>query len=211
MLSETDIQINVRANIDKNNARFFHSFQDHLLNSKFKGRNIFIYPSIVYDFDDISSCQSSSGCLLNKNDYSKFLVEQFYVKKNINLNYFPSAPDIECMAKHINAFLIGADGDIYKCWVDIGNKGKRIGNINDPSIKNYDILAQYMVEMDVFEDSKCRECILLPSCLGGCPNERIKSATNEDIDYCSPMVNNLKSFLEIQYLIDSNNQSKINK
>jgi len=202
VLKETNINVVIRVNIDKKNSDYYYSFQKYLLN-EFNSEKLFIYPAMIHNFEDNKSCLVTTGCLLDKNEYSKFLIEQFNKNKNINLNYFPSPPDIECMAKHINAFLIGADGDIYKCWLDIGNKNKRIGNINDATIKNYNVLSMYMVEMDVFEDEKCSNCILLPSCVGGCPNERIAAKVNKHIDYCSPMIKDLESFLKIQYKIET--------
>lgn len=206
LINNSNTQLQIRVNLDKENSSEFYKLQEYLYN-RYNNRNIFVYPALIQNFENNSSCKSAKSCLFNKDEYNHFLLDQFHTHKNTKINFFPSPPDLECMAKHLNAFIIGADGNIYKCWLDIGNNSKSIGNINNTTC-NYDLLAKYMVDFDVFEDEKCKNCVLLPSCGGGCAYERLKHKYEDsETDYCSPMLKNLDDFLKIQYLIDTQKES----
>lgn len=68
--------------------------------------------------------------------------------------------------------------DLYKCWNDIGEISKAVGNINfgENSLQSTKLISEYS-SCDFFEDPKCKECKLLPVCMGGCPHSRVEGKT----------------------------------
>ena len=68
---------------------------------------------------------------------------------------FPRSERYECAISNRNALVIGPEGELYKCWNDVGNKSKIIGNI-DGKITNEALLPRYLVAADPFEDPKCK-------------------------------------------------------
>ena len=87
----------------------------------------------------------------------------------------------------INAFVIDSDGNIYKCWDDIGIYERSVGSLMDKEKKKSLALMQYMM-YDPTQDSECKECKILPICMGGCHACRIQG--NDRCDY-------LKDYLEV--------------
>ena len=75
------------------------------------------------------------------------------------------------MADSIFEIIIGPDGEIYKCWSDIGMKGRIVGNINQFITYTNQEFIGYNNFM-VWEEEKCGGCKFLPICMGGCPRER---------------------------------------
>lgn len=47
------------------------------------------------------------------------------------MTYYPKLINNFCGADSVNSFVIDAEGDIYKCWSDIGVKEHSIDNINN--------------------------------------------------------------------------------
>ncbi|MDU5925118.1 MAG: SPASM domain-containing protein, partial [Finegoldia magna] len=77
-----------------------------------------------------------------------------------------------CGADAVNSLVINSNGDLYKCWSDIGFVDRKIGNINDNFSGNTSMYYDYML-YDPTEDEECKKCKLLPICMGGCPYQRV--------------------------------------
>jgi uncharacterized protein len=61
---------------------------------------------------------------------------------------------------------VGSEGELYKCWASVGNRGEAIGHIRDHRTTN-DRLSKWL-GYDPFADTECSNCIALPVCMGGC-------------------------------------------
>ena len=71
-----------------------------------------------------------------------------------------------CTAVRVNELVVGARGELYKCWDSVGNKREVIGHLRswrDPNDR-----ALKWLRYDPFTDEGCRACIALPTCMGGC-------------------------------------------
>lgn len=125
-----------------------------------------------------------------ESDFYRLLLERGFRIENI-----PSPRSLSCMAQSINAFLIDPEGDIYRCLIFPGDKSKAIGNIRDEiNYLHANFLA--MFDFDPFTDRACRDCHLLPVCMGGCPSQRIYQGRSGE-DMCDSRKYNLKDMLEI--------------
>lgn len=81
-----------------------------------------------------------------------------------------------CYAAHSNAFVIGADGIIYKCTVEYKKEINQIGILTEDGVMhlNKDRLA-FWITKPVFkgEYEKCHKCFFMPACMGVyCPINR---------------------------------------
>lgn len=73
-----------------------------------------------------------------------------------------------CTATHPNAHIIGPEGEIYRCWNDVSDKTKVVGNINSSEIQNQILYFRYLQSLAWYNDSECNSCSLLPICSGKC-------------------------------------------
>ena len=84
----------------------------------------------------------------------------------------PEYPHIAhtCGANRMNAFVLDPDGDMYKCWSEIGNKPARIGNIMDIDQRTRQERMHEIrwLTWEPFEYPDCLECKILPLCMGSC-------------------------------------------
>ncbi|AKB78491.1 arylsulfatase regulator [Methanosarcina horonobensis HB-1 = JCM 15518] len=136
LLKASDIETYIRVNVDRSNidnmSRLLEVLKDNNLS------DIFIYLGHVIPYT--AGCKSyESSCILTE-EFS-IINQTFY--KNLNLMGFEAGRESfyprfarACDANRTNAFVLDPDGDIYKCWTEIGNKTASIGKIGDLTRQN---------------------------------------------------------------------------
>jgi uncharacterized protein len=171
--------------------------------------NMQVIPAFV---EDIKSCKVSD-CLFDRKRRADFIME-IYKKYGLNYFYFyPSNDRYECAIRNPYCLTIGPQGEIYKCWNDVGRSDKVIAKL-DKSIKiNHRLNLRYLTGADPLDDPKCRSCFHFPTCGGGCPYLRIENEyNNENFDNCGYIKDNMKQFLELHYQYKiQQNQEDINQ
>jgi uncharacterized protein len=190
---EFPIHINLRINLDKNNVSEFPQIVKYI-KDRYPFKNVMITPAYVSG-EIGGSCQNP--CLFNRKEKAKFKLT--HLETDI-INYYPILQDYDCTARQINSYVVNADGGLYKCYNDIGNKEKEIANLNSKGI-NSELLTKYLMEEDPYNDQKCLECNIAPVCNGGCPYVRIfgKDA-NEKSESCHIMKDFEVEFLQAHIL-----------
>ncbi len=187
------VHIDLRVNINKQNytdfIELFHYFKQKYPTST----AINVYPGLIREetSDKCSMCHSSFK--------SRDLVELYSIFKEngINTALFPQKRHKGCMAHMLNAYIIGPEGEIYKCWNDVSNPDMVIGNINTIKLNGGARLIKFMTQAIPFNDV-CKECQVFPLCDGGCSYLRYRNLFNNgQFDICSPYkdLNSLKRAL----------------
>ncbi len=82
-----------------------------------------------------------------------------YLKKVSNV--------FECYAQNISTFIVDWDGNVLKCWKDLGNKNKSIYDLEKGLAINTEIEYEYLMT-DSYLMSKCKNCCMKNQCNGGC-------------------------------------------
>lgn len=188
---------NIRVSIDKNNIEDFLNLRTELL-SRFQGKKLFVYPGRV---DVLGGQDYDGGCCLDSDEWSDFTLELARCH-----GIFPAGrlhPRIKlggtCVALRHQSFVLGPEGELYKCWDDVGQPTMVLGSIHDPDTVTHPVLrAQYATGVDPYLDPECRTCAVLPICGGGCAHRRLlaKYHGRAGIEYCSPYKSRLRDYLE---------------
>lgn len=191
----SEIQLSIRVNIDAENKDDFVKIYD-----LFKQKNYprtYVSPAFV---DDISGCKVDDCVLFDPQSQARYLVE---MKKKYGLDFshfYPSFNRSECPVRNPNYLVIGPSGEIYKCWNDVGNSARIVGYLDEKKPANMKWLLRYLTGADPFEDEKCRSCLLLPVCSGGCPYSRLQNEyEGKSINTCGYFKDNMKEFLTLHY------------
>jgi len=187
----------IRVNVHEGNKDEFPLLCNYLTARWGKNKKYIIALQYV---DDRGGCKVK--CLKHR-ERIKYVTE---LHKNCEIDlsqFYPSFRLGGCSADHVNTFIIGTDGELYKCWVEVGQKDKVIGHINEPTL-NLSRLSEFIVGSDMFNDEKCVSCQLLPICDGGCELYRINSKVDgSPYDICPYAVEDipllLDTFYELRY------------
>lgn len=195
-----EVVVNVRVDIDKNNADEFFELNDYLKN-KISSSNLSLYPAYVAEYNN--SCGTAS-CMLNRIEQGEFALKNGN-KYPFEKYYYPQTAVSECTARCVNSYGIGPNGELYKCWCDVGREEKIIGNVKE-GIKNIELYTRYMTDADPLYDKECIDCPYLPICNGGCPFMKLKNKDGGNLDVCITQKDKLKEFFTLYYEKNEINQ-----
>ena len=197
-------KIHFRVNVDRQNRdNYFPIYR--ALHERFQGKRIDVYPGLVRSAAGVNP---DLDCHMGRFEASQLAVDMFKevlskadtVKPDDISRYYPQARFSGCTANMKNFYVIGPSGEIYKCWHDIGIEKMTLGTIFDEQLQNVEVVANYMVATDPFDDPECRQCSYLPVCTGGCPQLRYEKKFNKiDHDSCTKFRDRLPELLEIYY------------
>ncbi|MBI2839344.1 MAG: SPASM domain-containing protein [Acidobacteria bacterium] len=201
------IQIIIRINIDTNNADHALTFFDDLTSQPwFEKEKITAYFGHVRK--TTNSCKCSEEECLKCGDFWKHEAQlhNLLAAKGLGAHPYPTAAS-GCGATTLMSSTIGPRGEIYKCWNDCGDSTKIVGSLHEPSTLS-PLHLEYLTES--FEtDEECRECKVLPLCMGGCVDIRIKAKRGEaDSKDCSRWRYYLEDTLRKFYLQKMKEQAK---
>lgn len=162
----TETRFGIRMNISKLNGNEYANLYTALTNKWKSRKNISIYFAFVEDYG-----QCDVGCY---NSEEKILfIRDLRDKYHVNIrSFYPKNRLGVCIANSAYGYVVAPNGDLYKCWSDIGKTDRIIGSFIEKEKHNYSLLANYAVAYDKYEDPKCKECFLFPVCEGGCPGHR---------------------------------------
>lgn len=156
------------------------------------------------------SCKNIIGSCLDTKSFAKLSLyyQKLFEKYGFN-NFcfdYPKPTLSYCRKSHTTkSLIIGPGGELYSCWVEVGDKRAIIGNIFEEKYKNgvnFNELSYFL--WSPFDYKMCLNCKVLPICMGGCVH-CAKQTKNPD---CQMWKYNLKGVLFHKY---QKQKDKINK
>ena len=169
-LLSNGIDLVLRINVDRNNEAQVGALIEYL-SEVLVSKNVKITFGQVLAYTDIckgieSSCYENGEFACKVLDYYRLLEQCGFGEAN--KFPYPFAKLSYCCAEQLNSFVVDPDGDLYKCWNDVGNKDSSVGNLNDPVFDPSNYKCGAWLSRTLPE--KCRKCNILPICAGGCPH-----------------------------------------
>lgn len=181
-----ELNVSLRINIHKDNYRDFAILYSHYFNEKRNDR-LSIYPGIIR----VDSPDRRSFCHYCYNNDDLIELYECLEREGVNIDFMPRIHQKGCMMQRADAFIIGPEGELYKCWDDVSKPEKVVGSIMNDRLYNYDLLMRYMHECSPF-DEECRKCNVFPICSGGCSLLRYRNKfENGEFPVCTPLKNPL--------------------
>jgi uncharacterized protein len=186
----------VHFNIDDYNFDYYSETVAYWQN-RYKGSNVSIGKNFI---DRDKRGARDMACSFSRDREIEFYLDHYKNKGGNGLSYYPEKHHFGCIATKRNGFVIGAKGQVYKCWHDIGHDERVVGSIFlHPSKWNWTIISRYMTGVEPFDNPQCRECFLLPVC-EDCPHIWYKKKyLNQNVCMCARYKEKLSEFLEIHY------------
>ncbi len=194
------LRINVRINIDRDNVDSAYEVVELL---EQRG----ILPKVRVTFGQVKSsghaCSDVRDRCYDTKEFAHTLVQihSQLVSRGINRADYPrNLGGAACGALSEGYFVVSPTGFLFKCWEDLSVDARRsIGDLfslqpTPEQIQNLEVYRNW----DPFKLAGCRECEVLPICMGGCPLSGIeKSQTSTGV--CSTWKHNFEELLELAY------------
>lgn len=185
--------VTVRINVDSDNHHgldeLIQVFEDEGLKGKIE-----VYLGFVENNNECytkGNCMTKRGFSKSENEFLAKLYDRGITKYNPWLTKYPNLVSVQCIADSVNGLVISPSGDLYKCVCDIGFEDQKIGNIMKyEELTHNNTLFKYLL-YDPTEDDHCKNCKILPICMGGC----FKSREGSKDQRCSILKYNLKEYL----------------
>lgn len=160
VLNENKINVSLRVNIDKTNYKQYKKVVDFIKEENLV-ECIKPYPGIVTPINekyDVNDC-------ININDKDKLRIEFS------NMEY-PILKSNFCGADHVNTYIVNSYGYLLSCWDEVGINSKAFATLDENNIYNIENDRLSYMLYDPTEDEYCKDCKVLPLCMGGCPYQR---------------------------------------
>lgn len=191
------VRIMIRVNIDANNMDDYLMVYDYFVSKGIKC--VDVVPGFIVDREhDIPTCAFNNKQIVN------FMCTLFHNHHIKPISFFPSIMRNSCSARNINSLVIGPEGELYKCWEEVGRKEYVVGNLADTSY-NRELMLKYTTGIDQLDDNKCVDCGLLPICDGGCPRVRmLNKYEGRHLETCHLLKDGMDELLYCHYLSKNN-------
>lgn len=167
-------KVHVRVNVDKNNYSDYKQAVTDF--SVLKLDNIHVYPGMIRleNKEQTKSIEPAFG----RWEIAELIYQQL-INTNREKELFPKIVYTKnCAANRVNSYIIGPEGEIYKCWNDVSNPNMIVGYIDKSEITNPQLYYRYHSSCSCFNDPSCRECFYLPICNGKCSWYQLKNKYN---------------------------------
>ena len=191
------VTIDIRTNIDRRNTEDYHLFHD-VFKKLFPDKRLNLYPGFVSDL--LSTECVAPEYNISEGGYKAAFTIDLFNRYGIEIKSFlPKFMRHSCVASKYFAFVIGPEGEIYKCWRMVGNKDQEIGNVKTGQ---FDMVkfSRYITGADYIRDKRCLSCMFITLCGGGCPLSRMRNKyEGEHINHCCPEKTHMAQLMEMRY------------
>ena len=190
------VTIDIRSNIDRRNMDEYHKFYE-AFRKEIPDSRVTLYPGFVSDLLS-DECVSVEDNISEGGYKAQFALDIFH-RYGIEIKAFlPKFRRHSCVASKYFAFVIGPEGEIYKCWRMVGNKEQTLGNVR--SGLDLAKFSRYLVGADYTRDPKCLNCEFITLCGGGCPLVRLRNKEEGlTLNHCCPEKSHMEKLMEMRY------------
>lgn len=165
--------VTLRMTIDKNNAEYIPNLLHEIAASPLAGCvGLSFCRTIDYNYTP----EEISEQLYSETEFAdvEWKLIQYAHRLGLWSYHFPhAAPPGGCLRD--GDIVIGTDGEIYKCLDTVGNSQWITGHIVPSTSEKADVPEWYNQwhQWTPMKSEKCKECVLIPLCNGGCPHNAL--------------------------------------
>jgi uncharacterized protein len=168
------LDIKVRINVDRDNADTAVGALDALAGRRLQGTPVYFGHVKLYT----EACAGVASACLSDREFSELdlaLTRQALVR-GFGSFRFPH-PEIGgvCGADQRLCYVVAPDGLLFKCWAQASlGPEQSVGSVSDDGLgesmrQTQQKNLERFLAWDPLADTTCRECRVLPICMGGCP------------------------------------------
>jgi len=177
------VRVDVRLNLDRHNAGDLHPFVEKARSAGWFDRQ---FPAVLQparlsaysersafmrrtelppaEFDriraDLRRLVSGTGILIEESEAPDGV---------------PEPKSSVCAALATDSTVVGADGRLYRCGLQVGEVHRAVGRLGDHEVEGPD--RRFWTNFDPTKQPQCSHCSFLPVCWSGCPKKHLEGDT----------------------------------
>ena len=168
-------EVNIRHNVHEGNKSEMGELEEYIKElAEQSGNRLRYYPAPVFG-SEVADERGEQVGLLCSSDASVVGIKQEAQRFARGRGHYCGAHTIWCVG-------IDERGNLQKCWEAVDKPAISFGTAHDwnpanpfATASNPDNLTMYLNTACPIADDECRECVWLPTCVGGCPQKRLFS------------------------------------
>jgi len=175
-----EISIGIRINLDTTNAHRAEELVAILAGAGLAGRVTLALGKISNAVgNEASPLATYTKSCMTAPEFGAFEMAFNRVAESYGFGYpgTPGPVGTPCTAVRAGEIVAGSDGEMWKCWDDIGDADRSIGTVFDYRTSNEEL--QRWLAYHPVDDAQCSTCIALPVCMGGCVHHDFNSDDRE--------------------------------
>jgi len=149
-------QIIIRVNVGADNQNAAAEVREYLKENIPDAENITIY---------LSQLLSEDGSYLDEDVFA--CENDRFIENGDKMEDIDLRKSAFCMLNNPNAIVIDCKGDVFDCWEWLSEENV-VGKLQPGGKIKYNKRFYEHVFYDPTEDEKCKDCCVLPLCMGGC-------------------------------------------
>ncbi|MHB1683236.1 MAG: radical SAM protein [Bacilli bacterium] len=172
------LKISIRVNVDSENRESFTPLVKYLYEELELRDQVRVYPAMMRD-DGSETWGKAYSCM---SDYTadQVALHREAVQHGVRVLNYPQAMRLYCGASKPTFWVVSPTGDLHKCWNTINDPSRAVGNVNTQSV-DADGHDQWL-QWSPFQHEKCRQCSVMPLCMGGCPHHAFQQGGDPQCD-----------------------------
>ncbi len=193
-------EIQLRINVDRRNAMACLDVVEELQR---RGLERMVRPYLAQVTFDGAACGNVQEACYSSAEFARTEVEIYReaARRGLPLGRYPvRIPGAFCTADRALAWVVAPTGLLFKCWHEVTlAPGHSVGSLLDGQGPRQRAVEERWLAWDALEKRGCRDCDILPLCLGGCPLEALEHPERER-GSCERYRYNLDGILEVRRL-----------
>ncbi len=205
LLTQPKVAVGIRVNIDKTNAGNIEELLGYLEKNGILGK-VSLSFGVVSSFNQV--CKGVEENVLTLEEANKAIksgkVDEI-LKRSLNdcVRMLPQI--VGCVATARNSFIIGPEGELYKCSKTIGEAEELCGHIKDYDLSNGNFQKWFQFKSDMAKKAQCHGCSMFPLCQGSiCPYDYVTGKKNTYVCHGSEKHQRYLKTLEANYKREAN-------
>lgn len=171
--SQNKMAITLRLNTCKENVQDIRNLIWYICKEKgFKGT---LYMANIRNYDEFDTISQVEFEKVRADIISDMKADGLFERLYVNM---PKRRFVSCEACTNKEFVIGANGNLYRCVHLLDREGYESGNVHI----GYEVKEHDMIFFDGCLPLKCSNCKILPLCMGSCMCDREIDHINIDCD-----------------------------
>ncbi len=181
--------VDLRYNIDRKNEDDLVPFINFIRERGWfkKEYPLVFQPARLSSYSETSAFMRKSELTLDEFDESRQKVrdaigEDTLIEESEAPDGYPYPKTSVCAALANDSLVVGAEGALYRCGLQVGETNRTVGEIKVLEFKTIPIRADQVTnsdhkwwkDYDPTKNGTCSACSFLPICFGGCPKKQLE-------------------------------------